>query len=65
MKVRIVLESKEGLCVNFDKIDTIVATDEMFLFKYRRCGIPHSEIITKKDIRYIKVIQERKDGNDN
>lgn len=60
MKVKIILKSKEGLCVNLDKINRIAINDGMILLEYNFKGIEYLEEIEKDNIRYIKVIQERK-----
>lgn len=59
MKVKIILKSKEGLCVERDKIDRIAMTDDMILLEYNFKGIDYIEELKKDNIRYIKVIQER------
>lgn len=60
MTVKIILKSKEGLCVNRDKINRIAMTDDMILLEYNFKGIDYIEELKKDNIRYIKVIQERK-----
>lgn len=56
MKVKIILESKEGLCVNLDKINRILINDDMILLEYNLKGIEYVEELKKDNIRYIKVI---------
>lgn len=57
MTIRIVLKSKEGLCVVFDNVDNIVATDNIVVLQYMsKWGKEHTEVVKKNDIRYIKVI---------
>lgn len=60
MKVKIILKSKEGLCVNLDKINRIVISDDMILLEHNIKGMEYIEEVKKDNIRYIKVIQERK-----
>lgn len=60
MTVKVILKSKEGLCVKFDKINRIAMTDNMILLAYNFKGIEYIEELKKDNIRYIKVIQERK-----
>lgn len=60
MKVKIILKSKEGLCVNLDKINRIAMSDDMILLEFNFKGIEYVEELKKDNIRYIKVIQERK-----
>ena len=59
MKVKIILKSKEGLCVNLDKIKRIAITDDMILLEYNIKGTEYIEEVKKDNIRYIKVILER------
>lgn len=59
MKVKIILESKEGLCVNLDKINRIAMTDDTIFLEYNFKGIEYVEELKRDNIRYIKVIQER------
>lgn len=58
MTVKIILKSKEGLCVNLDKINRIAMSDDMILLEYNFKGIEYVEELKKDNIRYIKVIQE-------
>ena len=60
MNVKIILKSKEGLCINLDKLNRILMTDDMILLEYNFKGIEYMEELKKDNIRYIKVIQERK-----
>lgn len=66
MTVRIVLKSKEGLCVVFDNVDHIVATDNMVVLQCTsRWGKEHTQVIKKKDIRYFKIIQKSEESGEN
>lgn len=60
MIIKIILKSKEGLCVNLDKINRILINDDMILLEHNINGIEYMEELKKDNIRYIKVIQERK-----
>lgn len=60
MKVKIILKSKEGLCVELDKINRIAMSDDMILLEHNIKGMEYTEEVKKDNIRYIKVIQERK-----
>ena len=64
MKVKIILKSKEGLCVNLDKINRIAINDDMILLEYNFKGIEYIEELKKDNIRYIKVIQEGRIENE-
>ena len=66
MTVRIVLESKEGLCVQLDNIDKIAMSNDMIVLQLKSVtGKVINHTISKSDIRYVKVIPERKKNNDN
>lgn len=56
MTVRIVLKSKEGLCVEFNNIDNIDETNDMIVLQYNLKGKEQIHPIFKRKIKHIKVI---------
>lgn len=56
MTVRIILKSKEGLCVEFENIDNIDETNDMIILQYRFKGKELIRPILKRKIKHIKVI---------
>lgn len=56
MTVRIILKSKEGLCVEFNNIDNIDETNDMIVLQYKLKGKEQIHPIFKRKIKHIKVI---------
>lgn len=56
MTVRIILKSKEGLCVEFNNIDNIDETNDMIILQYKFKGKELIHPILKRKIKHIKVI---------
>lgn len=56
MTVRIILKSKEGLCVEYNNIDNIDETNDMIILQYRLKGQEMIHPIWKSKIKHIKVI---------
>lgn len=56
MTVRIILKSKEGLCVEYFNIDNIDEIDDMIILQGRLNGKEKIYPIIKKKIKHIKVI---------
>lgn len=56
MTVRIILKSKEGLCIEFNNIDNIDETNDMIILQYRLKGKELIQPILKRKIKHIKVV---------